>query len=377
MRHSSLLLPLVFLIAVGMMTGQPAASAESVRSAMSAKSDLPTPSGLKGGRLSRDPAGRLVVDNTRRQIRVCTPERFVAGCDYRNIDEAVRTARPNDIVVVAPGIYQQGVAIRTPGLTLKGEPGAHLKGQAVEGKAAIVVKADDVVIDGIECSDIKVRDSNGACIRVEAVNLIVRNVYFHDNEEGILAGGKGGTLIVENSRFERNGLAGRAHGVYVSGQVESFVFRNNQVLDTMDSGHGVKSRARRTIIENNVIASLHGKDSRAIDIPNGGDIVIRGNVLQKGPNSENWQMIGLALEGKGSGLHPVNKASIEDNVFIFDSKKAKVLQSELPGPIIFRNNKIIGLRSGNGEIMDKSNVVFASRRAAGLPPFPALPAVSP
>ena len=78
----------------------------------------------------------------------------------------------------------------------------------------------------------------------------------------------------------------------------------------------MKSRAQRTIIEGNVIAGLDGHDSRAIDLPDGGEVVIRGNVLEKGPNSENGQMIGLALEGS---LHEVSDTLIEDNLILFDT----------------------------------------------------------
>ncbi|MGH6916895.1 MAG: right-handed parallel beta-helix repeat-containing protein, partial [Geminicoccaceae bacterium] len=171
-------------------------------------------------------------------------------------------------------------------LVLRGEHGAHLRDHAVEGKAALVVRADGVVIDGIECSGVRVRDNNGACVRIEGDDLTVRNVHFHDNQEGILSGPGGGLLLVENSLIERNGFGGQAHGVYVGPEVERFIFRNNRVLATTGAGHGLKSRAQQTIIESNLIAGLDGRDSRAIDIPNGGEVVIRGNVLQKGPNSE-------------------------------------------------------------------------------------------
>jgi hypothetical protein len=199
---------------------------------------------------------------------------------------------------------------------LRGEPGAHLRGHAVEGKAALVVRAKGVLIEGIECSGIAVRDNNGACIRIEGDDLTVRNVHFHDNQQGILGGPGGGALLVEHSLFERNGFGGQAHGAYIGKTVESFVFRNNRILATTGAGHGLKSRARRTIIENNVIAGLDGHDSRAIDLPDGGEVVIRNNVLQKGPNSKNAQMIGLALEGAS---HAVNETLIEGNLLLFDT----------------------------------------------------------
>jgi hypothetical protein len=257
----------------------------------------------------------------------------------------------------------------------------------VEGKAALVVKAAGVTVEGIECSGIAVRDNNGACIRIEGDDLTVRNVYFHDNQQGILSGPGGGVLLVEGSLLERNGFGGLAHGVYIGRSIDEFIFRNNRILATTGSGHGLKSRARRTIVENSVIAGLDGHDSRAIDLPDGGEVVIRGNVLEKGRNSANGQMIGLALEGK---LHDVNETLIEDNLVIFDTlpvglvsrlgqalrlmpPKGTVIASDSPGQVILRNNTIVGAREIGSGVIEHDNRMLRSRRAAGLPPYPVIP----
>jgi hypothetical protein len=250
-----------------------------------------------------------------------------------------------------------------------------------------VVKAPGVLIEGIECSGIAVRDNNGACIRIEGDDLTVRNVHFHDNQQGILSGPGGGVLLVEDSLFERNGFGGQAHAVYIGETIDTFVFRNNRVLATTGAGHGLKSRARRTIVENNVIAGLDGQDSRAIDLPKGGEVVIRGNVLQKGPNSANAQMIGLALEGS---LHEVNETLIEGNLLLFDTVPTGIVQSlgqalglmpargaaihsQSPGPVVLRDNVIVGARDIGHGVIEQGNRIYQSRREAGLPPYPALP----
>ena len=308
-------------------------------------------------------------------------------CRYRSLQDALNAALPGDRVILAPGVYAEGAIIDTPGLELRGEPGAHLRGHAVEGKAALVVKAKGVLIEGIECSGIAVRDNNGACIRIEGDDLTVRNVHFHDNQEGILSGPGGGALLVEHSLFERNGFGGQAHGVYIGKTIETFVFRNNRILATTGAGHGLKSRARRTIIENNVIAGLDGHDSRAIDLPDGGEVVIRNNVLQKGPNSENAQMIGLALEG---ALHAVNETLIEGNLLLFDTVPTGMMQSlaqalglmpargtvvlsKSPGRVVLRNNMIVGAGEIGQGVIEEGNQIYQNRQEAGLPPYPALP----
>ena len=323
----------------------------------------------------------------RRTLRACPLRGVPSGCRYHGLRDALAAALPGDHVVLAPGVYEEGAVIATPNLVLRGEPGAHLRGHAVEGKAALVVKANDVLIEGIECSGIAVRDNNGACIRIEGDDLTVRNVHFHDNQQGILSGPGRGVLLVEGSLFERNGFGGQAHGVYIGPTIETFIFRGNRILATTGAGHGLKSRAQQTIVENSVIAGLDGHDSRAIDLPNGGEVVIRGNVLQKGPNSDNGQMIGLALEGP---LHEVNEALIEDNLVIFDTlpvglvqslgqalglvpPKGTVIRSDSPGEIILRDNIIVGAREIGSGVIEHGNRIYQSRRAAGLPPYPAVP----
>ena len=155
------------------------ASAFLIIYAGDAKSDQPTlpkktewtnqppPSKLRPGRIRRNPNGQIILDDQPRTIRICPRKSFAEVCSYHDISRALASALPKDTVLFAPGLYHQGAIINVPNITLKGEPGAHLIGVPVEGKAALVVKTDDVVIDGIECSHIAVPDQNGACIRVE------------------------------------------------------------------------------------------------------------------------------------------------------------------------------------------------------------------
>ena len=333
------------------------------------------------------PSGASDSAHPPRTLRACPAGVAPPECRYGSLQDALNAALPGDQVVLASGVYAEGAIIGTREVVLRGEPGAHLRGHAVEGKAALVVKAAGVLIEGIECSGIAVRDNNGACIRIEGDDLTVRDVHFHDNQQGILSGPGGGVLLVEDSLFERNGFGGQAHGVYVGRPVETFVFRNNRVLATTGAGHGLKSRARRTIVEGSIIAGLDGQDSRAIDLPEGGEVEIRNNVLQKGPNSDNGEMIGLALEGP---LHDANQALIEGNLMLFDTlptgivpslgqalglmpARGTLIHSESPGPVVVRDNTIVGAREIGDGVLEEGNRIYGTRREAGLPPYPALP----
>jgi hypothetical protein len=116
-------------------------------------------------------------------------------------------------------------------------------------------------------------------------------------------------------------------------------------------------------------------------------VVIRGSVLQKGPNSENTQMIGIALEG---APHPVIDTLIEGNLVLFDTVPAGLIQdlarmvgllpakgvvvaSDSTGEVRLRNNVIVGAQALGAGVSDESNRLFSDRRAAGLQAYPAIP----
>ena len=61
-------------------------------------------------------------------------------------------------------------------------------GRNAQGKATWVIAGDHTTIRDVELSGSAVPDNNGAGIRQEGANLTVIGCYFHDNQDGILAG---------------------------------------------------------------------------------------------------------------------------------------------------------------------------------------------
>lgn len=322
-----------------------------------------------------------VETGERATLRVCP-----SGCPSNTLTDALRTAPSGSTIVIGPGYYHEGGALRANHVTLKAEPGVHLEGGAVEGKAALVIKGDDTVIEGLDCSRIEVGDLNGACIRLEGRNLTLRKVYFHDSQEGLLANDGTGTILIEDSRFEKLGAGGRAHAIYV-GKADSLTIRGTSITATQGKGHGVKSRAARLVIENSVIATLDGQDSRLIDVANGGDFVVRHSILEKGPASDNVEAIGFGLEGMS---YADNSIKIEDCQIILDRPDGTVARSLVHGSVT--GGRVVGGNVGGGkELVGRLTdlvapgrvgdnltfaadvAVFADRAAAGLKPFPALP----
>jgi hypothetical protein len=103
-------------------------------------------------------------------------------------------------------------------------------------------------------------------------------------------------------------------------------------------------------------------------------------------------MIGLALEGN---LHERNETLIENNLLVFDTRpeglvhdlaldvgllpaKGTVILSSSPGEVILLGNTIVGARAiGSDDVIDRDNRIYETRRAAGLPAYPALPEAVP
>lgn len=314
---------------------------------------------MKPGGIGRDAQGRLQVAPSR-TLRVC-PE----GCDYTSPAQAVSAAYDGDTIRLEAGIYTTPIVISQSHITLSGAPGTHIREALAEGKGAILVKGNDTVIEGIECSEIASHDQNGSCIRMEGRNLTVRHVYFHDSEEGILTGSGTGDVLIEDSKFERLGAGGRAHGIY-AGALDSLVIRRSFFLASRDEGHEIKSRAAKTVVEDSVVASLDGVDSRLLDICNGGEAVIRNTVLEKGPEAANYDLIGYGIEGL---KYPNNTLTLENVQVILDHPRAHFYNGSIKPSL--RGVEIIG-PAASAEAGSGARIV-ASRADAKLPPYPALP----
>lgn len=263
------------------------------------------------------------------------PERIL-----KQPSDAARIAKNGDTVAIDAGIYSGDVAVwRQHRLTLRGAGGrAHLQafGKSAEGKAIWVIKGNNVAVENIEFSGAAVADLNGAGIRFEGTHLAVRNAHFHDNQMGILTGSNPlSDILIEGSEFNDNTVDFRRHGklghnIYI-GAIRRFTLRNCYIHDAV-TGHNVKSRARENYLLYNRITDEHGASSYLIDLPNGGDAFIIGNVLRQSPRSDNWTAIAYAGEysrgNSDQNLYAVNNTFVNDRsrgVFIHNHANVEVV----------------------------------------------------
>ena len=306
--------------------------------------------------------------------RLCPQTNYDAECDYTNLAHAFADTRDGETVTLRAGVYRSAAVLRAHGVTIKGEPGAHIRDRGIEGKAALIIRGNDTTITGLECSHIQLQ-SNGACIRQEGRNLTLRNMFIHHTEMGILTGDNVGSVVIEDSRFE-DSVGSRSflgHSIYI-GATEELIVRRTQVLRSGGRGHGIKSRARNTLIEDSVVASLEATQSRLIDISEGGNIIVRRNLLQQGPNADNDDLIGIALERLPEGVR--HSTLIEKNTAVCDRSMCLLVRHKSPADVAVRGNRMVGhiVASGFGNsVSTADNSWSLGRTTAGMPAFPALP----
>jgi hypothetical protein len=253
------------------------------------------------GLLAAFVSGLLVSTSTEaRTLHVCPV------CNLQKTSQAATIAQDGDTIEIEAGDYVGDTAIwRAHNLTLRGVKGRpHLiaQGDLAEGKAVWVVKGNGMRVANIEISGAKVLHRNGAAIRLEGRNLTLEQCYFHDNENGLLTGDKiGSTVRINHCEFSHNGYGdGQSHNIYV-GRVKELIVTSSY-LHHANVGHNLKSRAARTEVRYSFLGDEDtGNASYEVDLPEGGDALLVGNILQKGNKAENSAFVTHGVEAPGEG----------------------------------------------------------------------------
>ncbi len=244
------------------------------------------------------------------------------GQQFQRIADAIKAANDGDTVEVQAGNYYNDFATINNKITIKGVGGlAHIIATASppDGKAILTTNTD-VTIDHLELSGAAVSDRNGSGIRYQGGTLNIVDSYIHDNQEGLLATpltpGQG-TVNILRSEFSHNGFGdGQSHNIYVN-QVAALNIDQSYFHDAV-VGHEIKSRAERTTITNSRVQNgPNGSGSYVIDLPNGGNALIQGNVIEQGPMAQNPNMVAFGEEGN---LRSGTNLQVTGNTFINDFK---------------------------------------------------------
>lgn len=236
------------------------------------------------------------AQSARPTLRVGPGERL------RSLQEALRAAASGDTLELQPGDYRADVGVVNQSrLTIRGlGAGAvfHADGAAAEGKAILVVRGQDVVVENCEFRGARVRDGNGAGIRFERGRLTVRRCRFFDNEMGLLANNDPSQeLVVEDCEFgEAPRHEGLLHHLLYVGAIGDFTLRGSRFGQGW-RGHLVKTRAlRNRILYNRLDDGMTGEASYELEFPNGGHNLVLGNLIVQSPRSQNPSILSLGAE---------------------------------------------------------------------------------
>lgn len=259
-------------------------------------------------------SGQTVCDTASGRVLEVGP-----GKAYAVPSAAAAVARLGDVVRIAAGDYWGDVATwSASNLRICGAGGrARLfaDGRSASGKAIWVVSGANITIDSVSFHNAAVPDKNGAGIRAEHASgdLRIVNSGFFDNENGILSAGGPVTLTIERSAFARNGFGdGYSHNLYAN-NITRLTVRASYFADAR-IGHNLKSRAAQSVIENSYFMDgPNGTASYQMDFPNGGDVLLRGNLVQKGPKADNANGIAFGLEGL---TRSVNRLALVHNTLV-------------------------------------------------------------
>ncbi len=299
------------------------------------------------------------------------------GRTYTRVQDAAAAAQDGDTIEIDAGTYLGDAAVAVwlaNNLTIRGVGGgrAHLEanGSYVWGKGTFVSAGNNLTFENLEFSGAAVPDHNGAGIRLDGSGLTIRNCYFHDNEDGILtASGAQSDVLIENSEFYRNGLGvgcdttGCTHNMYIN-EVRSFTLRGSWTHGAR-RGHEVKSRAlKNVLLYNRISDESDGTASYGVNLPNGGDCYLIGNVIEKGPNSENSSAV-VTFGEDALNSSPNQQLTLVNNTIVDDRGTANFVRfDKAPTSAALINNIFVG----NGTVSTYAGTILRNNLAGGQDP---------
>ena len=253
-----------------------------------------------------------------------TIETVGPGKQFATIAQAVAAAQDGWTILVSAGTYTNDFATVTHDVTMIGvggvvkmvatKPPPNLKGILTVDASATI---ENFAFSGAAIDDAD--GGNGAGIRYEGGDMVLRNDSFTHNQDGLLAfpvlGLPSNTITLDHDTFDANGSgSGYTHNAYI-GAVDKLTVTNS-VFEQAVVGHELKSRALVNDITNNSFYDgPTGTASYDIDLPNGGKDVVSNNTIEKGPDAENNAMVHFGGEGipySGSSLLVEGDAFVDD-----------------------------------------------------------------
>jgi hypothetical protein len=228
--------------------------------------------------------------------------RIGPGQALKTPSAAAAVAPSGAVVEIEAGDYVGDVAVWTQErLTLRAVGGPvqlAAGGSAAEGKAIWVLRGGRFDIEGIHFTGARVAASNGAGIRLENGQLLVRHCRFTDNENGILTSNfRTVELDVQQCEFGHNGHGdGQSHNLY-AGSIGRLAVTGSWFHHAR-RGHLIKSRAAHNEVRYSLLADGEGgQASYELEFPSGGVAIAVGNLIEQAATTQNPHLVSYGVEG--------------------------------------------------------------------------------
>lgn len=228
------------------------------------------------------------------------------GKRFSTPSEAARVAADGDTVLIAAGRYPGDIAEwRQNNLTIRGVGGMAIMDVTGLGNGTSdirgiwTVRGDNVWVENVAFTGMRNRRKNGAGIFHQGNKLRIAGSRFSGNDNGILTGRFPlSDILIERSIFTGNGHGdGFSHNIYV-GRARSLTVRFSYLANAR-RGHNLKSRAATNRVLYNRITDERGvPSSYLVDLPDGGNAEIVGNVFHQAPATTNRAAVSYAAELK-------------------------------------------------------------------------------
>lgn len=289
-----------------------------------------------------------------------------ANREIEHVSVAASVAQDGDVIEVDAGTYPHDVAIWNQNDLVIRAVGGRVRlladGASAEGKGIWVVRGGVIRVEGFDFEGARVKDRNGAGIRLEKGKLTVSDCRFIGNENGILTGGNAdATLDIVDSEFGNNGAGdGQSHNLYVGAIARLSV--TGSYFHHANVGHLLKSRAAINDIRyNRLTDEIGGRASYELEFPSGGVAYVVGNLIQQSSTTENPHLISFGVENY---RWPKNEIYLVNNTLVDLRPHGGVFFRVKPGQVTIQaiNNLLVGKggleSAGAGVYRNNLNVDF-------------------
>lgn len=230
-----------------------------------------------------------------------------AGARFESLQAAVDQSRDGDRIDIWPGTYRGAGVLVHGRIHLRGlGTGATFEstGHPPADRGVLVVQGH-VTIENLHLRGARRVHGNGAGIRFLDGRLEVRSCSFADNEMGLLGSDRPNAelRLLDCAFGSAPRHAGRLHHLLYASTMARLEVQGCR-FEGGWRGHLLKSRARQNVIRYNLLRDgAEGGASYELELAEGGDNTVVGNIIVQGPGTQNRTIVAVGYDARPRGGH--------------------------------------------------------------------------